>query len=58
MAIHPRDGLKAPVNYDTFEENSFDQFYVPIDTYEGRHRYDPKARWNEKEEKALVRRVG
>ena len=34
-----------------------DQYYVPIDTYEGRHRYDPKARWTEAEEKRLVRKV-
>lgn len=37
--------------------NSLDQYYVPIDTYEGRHRYDPKAAWTLEEEKALIRRL-
>ncbi|KAI4250758.1 MAG: hypothetical protein LQ352_005263 [Teloschistes flavicans] len=37
--------------------NSLDQYYVPIDTYEGRHRYDPKATWTLEEEKALIRRL-
>ena len=31
------------------------KYYAPIDTYEGRHRYDPTARWTPKEEKRLVR---
>jgi hypothetical protein len=39
-------------------EESLEQFYMPIEGYEGRHRYDPKARWTEAEEKALIRRVG
>ena len=34
-----------------------DRYYVPIDSYEGRHRYDPKARWTEEEERSLVRRL-
>ena len=38
-------------------EASLEPFYVPIDSYEGRHRYDPRARWTEAEEKALVRKV-
>ena len=33
------------------------RYYAPIDTYEGRHRYDPKARWTPAEEKRLVRRL-
>ncbi|KAL8780114.1 MAG: hypothetical protein Q9194_001084 [Teloschistes cf. exilis] len=37
--------------------NSLDRYYVPIDTYEGRHRYDPKATWTLEEEKALIRRL-
>lgn len=31
--------------------------YKPIDKYEGRHRFDPRATWSEAEEKKLVRRV-
>lgn len=39
------------------EEVSLEKYYVPIDTYEGRHRYDPKATWTTDEEKALIRRL-
>ena len=38
-------------------EDVLGKFIVPIDSYEGRHRFDPRAEWSEKEEKALVRRV-
>lgn len=31
--------------------------YKPIEKYEGRHRFDPRATWSEAEEKKLVRRV-
>ncbi|KAI4187386.1 MAG: hypothetical protein L6R41_002845 [Letrouitia leprolyta] len=31
--------------------------YKPIEKYEGRHRFDPKAVWSEAEEKKLVRRL-
>ena len=31
--------------------------YVPIDSYEGKHRYDPEAEWTEQEEIVLIRRV-
>lgn len=41
----------------TFLTEGLDDFYVPIDKYEGRHRYDPKFRWDEHEEKTLVRKV-
>ena len=34
-----------------------ERFYVPIETYEGRHRYDPKAMWTEVEERSLIRRL-
>lgn len=38
-------------------EPGLERYYQPIDKYEGRHRYDPKARWTEAEEKALIRKV-
>ena len=42
----------------TFDTSSADEdYYKPIDTYEGRHRYDPKFEWTAKEEKRLVRRI-
>lgn len=31
--------------------------YVPIDTYEGKHRFDPTAQWTEAEERKIVRKV-
>ncbi|KAF3934925.1 hypothetical protein ABW19_dt0206911 [Dactylella cylindrospora] len=34
-----------------------DELYIPIDKYEGRHRYDPKYEWDPKEEKRLVRKI-
>ena len=39
------------------DEVGLEKYYMPIETYEGRHRYDPKATWTEAEEKALVRRL-
>ena len=33
------------------------EYYEPIAEYEGRHRYDPSAQWDEQEEKKLVRKV-
>lgn len=39
------------------DDVSLDKFYVPIDSYEGRHRYDPKATWSTAEESALIRRL-
>lgn len=33
------------------------ELYEPIAEYEGRHRYDPKAEWSEKEERKLVKKV-
>ncbi|KAF3317921.1 hypothetical protein TWF173_009742 [Orbilia oligospora] len=34
-----------------------DDLYVPIDKYEGKHRYDPEFEWDPKEEKKLVRKI-
>ncbi|MCJ1334415.1 hypothetical protein MMC10_011124 [Thelotrema lepadinum] len=42
------------------EESAEDRlwkYYAPIDSYEGKHRYDPKATWTPEEEKRLVRRL-
>lgn len=41
----------------TFLTEGLDDFYVPIEQYEGRHRYDSKFRWDKDEEKKLVRKV-
>ena len=39
------------------DEYSLDKYYVPIETYEGRHRYDPKATWSVAEERSLIRKL-
>ena len=41
----------------TFLSTGIEENYAPIDTYEGRHRYDPAFRWSEGEETKLVRKV-
>lgn len=42
---------------DVYEDEDLAEFYEPCAEYEGRHRFDPKAQWTEKEEKQLVRKV-
>ena len=41
----------------TFASENLHDFSKPIDTYEGRHRWDPNFEWDEKEENKLVRKV-
>lgn len=41
----------------TFDNDSLEDFYKPIDAYEGKHRYDPKFQWEKKEETRVVRKV-
>ncbi|EPS45123.1 hypothetical protein H072_927 [Dactylellina haptotyla CBS 200.50] len=42
----------------TFDNAGLDDaFYEPIDSYEGKHRYDPKFEWDPKEERKLVRKI-
>ena len=42
---------------ETHAQGGDTRWYKPIDTYEGRHRWDPTADWTEKEEKQIVRKV-
>jgi hypothetical protein len=42
---------------ETHAEGGDTRWYKPIETYEGRHRWDPTADWTEKEEKQVVRKV-
>ena len=51
------DTKRAPDHATVHDENGLEQYYVPIDTYEGRHRYDPRAQWSPQEEKKLVRKL-
>jgi hypothetical protein len=41
----------------TFAIQGLGEHYVPIDSYEGRHRYDPKFEWEPEEERRVVRKV-
>jgi hypothetical protein len=41
----------------TFLTAGLKDAYVPIDKYEGRHRWDPDFQWTEEEERKIVRRV-
>lgn len=41
----------------TFDHTAHTEAYAPIESYEGRHRYDPSFEWEQKEEKKVVRRV-
>lgn len=50
-------GEKSGYGVSSSSETSLEKFYVPIDTYEGRHRYDPGATWTAAEENALIRRL-
>ncbi|MCJ1230111.1 hypothetical protein MMC12_006782 [Toensbergia leucococca] len=47
----------ANIKSDVYREEGLQEFYVPIASYEGRHRYDPTAQWTEKEERSLIRRL-
>lgn len=49
---HSRQGAVG-----TFENESLESFYRPIDEYEGAHRFDPTFEWEKKEEQKIVRKV-
>jgi hypothetical protein len=51
------DGSHQYGTGDVFAQGGQQQYYEPIEEYEGRHRYDPAAQWTEAEEKKLIRRV-
>lgn len=40
-----------------FETAGLETHYEPIDSYEGKHRYDPGFKWTENEEQKVVRKV-
>ena len=41
----------------TFATGGHVRYYEPIDAYEGKHRWDPKAEWTEQEERKIVRKL-
>ena len=51
------DTKRASIHTGANEETGLQQYYIPIDTYEGRHRYDPTAQWSHQEEKKLIRKL-
>lgn len=51
-------GIETGNNDGTvFSDSRGAELYEPIEKYEGRHRFDPRATWSEEEERKLVRRV-
>lgn len=47
----------AATNDTTFLRAEGEEGYIPIDKYEGRHRWDPNFEWEPDEEKKIVRRI-
>ncbi|KAJ5641256.1 hypothetical protein N7490_005256 [Penicillium lividum] len=41
----------------TFQVKEGHEFYRPIDSYEGIHRWDPEFEWTEEEERKIVRKI-
>lgn len=42
---------------EAFASGGSARYYEPIDSYEGKHRWDPEAEWTEQEERRIVRKV-
>lgn len=40
-----------------FETAGLETYYGPIESYEGKHRYDPDYKWTPEDEKKVVRKV-
>ena len=61
QTLEPSDGTGHGIDPSkhnaTFETFGNESFYAPIETYEGKHRYDPTFEWEPKEERKLVRKV-
>ncbi|KAL8781839.1 MAG: hypothetical protein Q9213_005841 [Squamulea squamosa] len=61
--VHPPTTGEEDIPGDKLDSDSksdnasLDKYYVPIDSFEGRHRYDPKATWTLEEEKSLIRKL-
>ncbi|KAI7549440.1 MFS general substrate transporter [Hortaea werneckii] len=52
-----KNALFSEVSHTALDDGSLAAFYKPIDTYEGRHRYDPNFEWEPAEERRLVRKI-
>ncbi|KAK5661169.1 hypothetical protein OQA88_11060 [Cercophora sp. LCS_1] len=53
---HDLDAVRAAkqAEGEAFASGGETRFYGPIDSFEGRHRWDPKAEWTEQEEKQVA----
>jgi hypothetical protein len=51
-----QDG-KIDIHGSVFSDADAAEFYKPVETYEGIHRFDPEATWTAEEEQKLVRTV-
>lgn len=51
------ESLKQHISSIAIGNSDLARFHVPIDAYEGKHRFDPDAEWTAEEERVLVRRV-
>ncbi|OCF32497.1 hypothetical protein I316_05925 [Kwoniella heveanensis BCC8398] len=48
--------VESPLSFESVSEINV-AFYEPPDSYESKHRWDPKATWTEEEERKLRRRL-
>lgn len=54
---HKDEPIFAVEDLTMGSESAKADFYRPIESYEGYHRYDPDFEWTAKEEKQIVRRL-
>jgi hypothetical protein len=56
---HDIDSIRAAkqTQGEAFALGGDTRFYEPIDSYEGKHRWDPKAEWTPEEEKRVIRKL-
>ena len=50
-------GAHAILTRETFDTSGLNDYYKPISSYEGIHRFDPTFEWEAKEEQRVVRKV-
>jgi hypothetical protein len=48
---------EVPDSHATFSSEGLEDYYKPIEGYEGAHRYDPGYAWSPLDERRVVRKV-
>ncbi|TAQ84245.1 hypothetical protein B7494_g7440 [Chlorociboria aeruginascens] len=48
------EGGENNIHETVFDDSRAAEFYLPVEKYEGRHRFDPKATWAPQEEQKLL----